>query len=158
MAEVLKGPCADCGLPMVDQREWQRNTRVRPGRVKYGGLGHCQACYVRGRRHGTLPKVPTVSVVATRYVVRCERCGLVGEVGDRAEADRIRGGHLVDHGVKPASLLLRDGEPLARRFRSGECQAERHAPACDGYYPPGVDTFRCLCACHGPLPNHGGGP
>jgi len=49
-------------------------------------------------------------------------------------------------------------EPLARKFRSGWCRGERHAPVCDGYYPPGVDTFRCLCACHGPVPDPVVGP
>jgi hypothetical protein len=39
-------------------------------------------------------------------------------------------------------------EPFAREFRSVWCKDDQHAPACDGYYPPGRDTYRCLCACH----------
>lgn len=114
MAEVHKGQCAGCGRPMVDQREWARNPRIRQGRVKSAGLGRCQACYMRGRRHGTLPKV---SVVATRYVVHCGQCGLVGEVGDRAEADRIQGEHRGEHGVSPARQPLSDAQ-LARLRRA----------------------------------------
>lgn len=35
-----------------------------------------------------------------------------------------------------------------REWRSGLCKSGVHAPGCDGYYPPGRDTYRCLCACH----------
>lgn len=114
---VHKGPCRDCGRPMVDQREWSRNPRIRQGRVKQGGLGHCQACYMRGRRHGTLPKAPKVSVIATRYVVSCDQCGPVGEVGDREQADQMQAEHRAEHGVAPASPPLGDLE-LARLRRA----------------------------------------
>lgn len=41
-------------------------------------------------------------------------------------------------------------EAFAREYRSRSCKDDQHAPApgCDGYYPPGPDTYRCLCACH----------
>lgn len=41
-------------------------------------------------------------------------------------------------------------EPRDREFRSRECREDQHAPGCCGYYPPGRDTYRCLCACHQP--------
>jgi hypothetical protein len=28
------------------------------------------------------------------------------------------------------------------------CRAGEHAPVCDGFFPPGPDTFACLCPCH----------
>src|SRR5438132_5211278 len=43
-------------------------------------------------------------------------------------------------------------EAFAREYRSRSCKDDQHAPApgCDEYYPPGPDTYRCLCACHHP--------
>lgn len=38
--------------------------------------------------------------------------------------------------------------PTDRTHRSTECSHQQHAPQCEGYYPPGRDTYRCLCACH----------
>lgn len=115
MADVHKGQCAVCGRSMVCQREWRRNPRVRPGRAKHGGLGHCQACYVRGRRQGTLPRMPKVSIIATRYVVRCDQCGLVAEVGQQGEAEDLRVGHRREHGARDRSQPL--GELEVARLR-----------------------------------------
>lgn len=38
--------------------------------------------------------------------------------------------------------------PNARNHTSQPCRRGDHTPACDGYYPPGPDTYHCLCACH----------
>lgn len=43
-------------------------------------------------------------------------------------------------------------EPRDREFWSSSCKQDEHAPACDGYYPPGRDTYRCQCACHQDAP------
>jgi hypothetical protein len=77
---------------MVEQHEWHRNPRIKPGRVKCAGYGRCQACYMRARRHGLLPSVTITSV--TRYPVECGQCGPVGEAVSRAQATQLRDGHL----------------------------------------------------------------
>ncbi len=104
MTEIHKGPCADCARPMIDQREWSRNSPVRAGHAKAAGLGLCQACSMRWRRHGKLPSVTVGSV--TTYTVACDKCGPLGTADSRAEAARLRGEHLETHGlrVKPAAL------------------------------------------------------
>lgn len=43
-------------------------------------------------------------------------------------------------------------EPRDREFRSASCKADHHQPACCGFYPPGRDTYTCLCACHQETP------
>lgn len=96
-----RGPCADCGREMVSQQAWWSDeSHRRRGRVKIGGWGRCQACYMRVKRSGWAP--PVVEVV-TSYCVRCATCGPVGDACSGAEARRLRRGHLEQrHGVPSA--------------------------------------------------------
>jgi hypothetical protein len=106
---IHKGPCGECGRPMVDQREWRRNRSIRVGRVKAAGYGRCAACYRRGNRRGVFPRV----TISARYPVACDRCGPVGERSTRREANQLRLDHLETHGVRPVSSKL-SGAELAR--------------------------------------------
>lgn len=96
--------CVECGIPTVEQREWRRNPKIRPGRRKFGGYGRCQACYVRGRRHGTLVTVTTVCLV------RCDQCGTVGEAKTRRQAAQLRDEHMAGHGITSVQPQLSDAE------------------------------------------------
>ena len=104
---VHRGPCVECARLMVDQREWNRNPRVRPGRAKVGGYGRCGACYIRGRRHGTLPSV--LISPYTLYLVECDQCGPIAEEAiSRLQATRVRGEHLqLVHGIRTSSAMTR---------------------------------------------------
>lgn len=93
-----RGPCRECGLTMISQREWNRNPAIRrPGYVKASSFGRCQACYMRGYRNGAFPTV----TIASSFPVDCDRCGLVGSPTSRGEANRLRVEHLESHDAAP---------------------------------------------------------
>lgn len=46
-------------------------------------------------------------------------------------------------------------DPRDREFRAPQCKQDQHQPGCDGYYPPGRDTYRCQCTCHAEVPSGG---
>lgn len=99
-----RGPCRECGLMMISQREWNRSPAVRcPDYVKASAFGRWQACYTRGYRNGAFPTV----TIASRFPVDCDRCGRVGEPTSRGEASRLRVEHLESHGAAP----LQHGPP-----------------------------------------------
>lgn len=117
MADRKESACADCGRPMVEQREWRRNPRIRPGRARAAGYGRCQACYMRGRRHGTLPVVTISSY--SYHPVQCDQCGPVAEAVSRPQATRLRDEHLQRvHGVRLGPPRPLSDAELARLRRS----------------------------------------
>lgn len=103
--EFEQGSCRECGLKLINQREWNRNPAVRrPGYVKASSFGRCQACYTRGHRNGAFPSV----TISSSFPVDCDRCGRVGESSDRGEAVRLRVEHLEAHGAAPLRQSLSD--------------------------------------------------
>lgn len=108
--DFQRGPCRECGLMRISQREWNRNPAVRrPGYVKASGFGRCQGCYIRGHRNGAFPNV----TIAASFPVDCDRCGRVGETTNRGEARRLRIKHLESHDAVPLEQGLTDRD-LAR--------------------------------------------